>query len=576
MKMTQKVLSLVLAVLLVCLSVPVAMGEGEATKPLAKKEITMYALTPATASPIELYFLHEDSDIPMISVSDVVEFLTASYGSAEKDGVRFSLTMETNGDEVLLRRENGSTLIIDFSTGLMTWSDRSSFAAGIDKVSSLDVLELENEENAWEREAFQRTGYSFYRPGGAFSVSLAEYGIPFVHQEDGYYLPVATVSDLFLANYSAHFVYNGKDLFFFSSLGELEELYYEVEPSLRSDELREFTYNEFCLFLQTYYGLQELHGIDDFRHFFAVTGLEEQLKSEDPIVAANAMNFFLLDYIDDMHTAIMALSPYAGMDQVDQIVPLSTANNRKSEQIYLTLQSQAEAYPEANQAYYEVGNTAYITFHAFCGDYQVDFYGADLYDPNTAESLNAVDMYNLVSYANAQIHRENSPIENVVLDLSRNGGGDVNTAIYLMSWMLGECTMAVEDPITHAQQTTSYRADVNRDHMFDEKDAVTDLKRFCLISPYSFSCGNLVPAILKASGEVTLLGRTSGGGACVVLPSVTADGTIFQMSDSRRIATVVNGSWYNVDTGVTPHFVVDKMNHYYDRKAMADYINQLH
>ena len=51
------------------------------------------------------------------------------------------------------------------------------------------------------------------------------------------------------------------------------------------------------------------------------------------------------------------------------------------------------------------------------------------------------------------------------------------------------------------------------------------LNLYCLISPNSFSCANLVPWAFKEDGSVTLLGKVSGGGSCLVRPKTTAWGT---------------------------------------------------
>ena len=116
---------------------------------------------------------------------------------------------------------------------------------------------------------------------------------------------------------------------------------------------------------------------------------------------------------------------------------------------------------------------------------------------------------------------------------------------------------------------------VNGDRAFDESDSVAHLNRYCLISPVSFSCGNLVPCMFKSSCDVTLLGRRSGGGACAVQPLVTADGTIWQVSSRLRLNTVANGSFYDVDEGAEPDVVIDKVADYYDREKLTDYINDL-
>ena len=74
---------------------------------------------------------------------------------------------------------------------------------------------------------------------------------------------------------------------------------------------------------------------------------------------------------------------------------------------------------------------------------------------------------------------------------------------------------------------------------------------------------------------MTLLGRVTGGGSCVVMPMTTAWGTSFQISGSERISFVKNGAYYDVDQGVEPDFIIHSYDHFYDRQALTDFINSL-
>ena len=178
-------------------------------------------------------------------------------------------------------------------------------------------------------------------------------------------------------------------------------------------------------------------------------------------------------------------------------------------------------------------------------------------------------------YAHRQINRENSPIENVVIDLSNNIGGAIDTAAFVIAWYLGEADLAYQDQNTGTLSASAYRADVNLDREFDERDVLTGKNLYCLISPVSFSCGNLVPCVFKESAKVTLLGRTSGGGSCSVMNVSTAWGTSFQISGKNRLSFLKNGSFYDIDRGADPDFVLLKPSQYYDRKSLTEYINSL-
>ena len=162
-----------------------------------------------------------------------------------------------------------------------------------------------------------------------------------------------------------------------------------------------------------------------------------------------------------------------------------------------------------------------------------------------------------------------------MLDLTNNTGGAVDAAVVVLGWFLGDAPFSVKNMATGAMSTAVYRADVNLDHQYDEKDTVSDKNLYCLISPVSFSCGNLVPAALKSSQKVTLIGRTTGGGSCVVQPMSTAYGTVFQISSPLRMSFLKNGSFYDIDQGVEPDYYIDNIANLYNREALTEFINGL-
>ena len=140
----------------------------------------------------------------------------------------------------------------------------------------------------------------------------------------------------------------------------------------------------------------------------------------------------------------------------------------------------------------------------------------------------------------------------------------------------GAVPLVARDTLTGGQEVASYRADVNLDGAFDVNDVLpVGVKVYCLISPESFSCGNLVPAIFKDSPRITLIGRDSGGGTCVVQPCTAANGATFQISGPCQLSTIRNGSFYDIDRGIAPDFGIDKVETFYDREQLVEFIHSL-
>ena len=65
--------------------------------------------------------------------------------------------------------------------------------------------------------------------------------------------------------------------------------------------------------------------------------------------------------------------------------------------------------------------------------------------------------------------------------------------------------------------------------------------------------------MFKRSGKVTLMGRTSGCGSCVVQNLSTAWGTSFSISAPRRMSFMKNGSLYDIDRGADPDYTISNL-----------------
>ncbi|MBQ9325135.1 MAG: hypothetical protein IJ246_05125 [Clostridia bacterium] len=528
----------------------------------------------------KLFFTDDAEDMPWIELEELADILTL----LERDiyGMNsFVLTYDQEGVIYTLQRENGCRMIADSSDNTLTFDNYNGFVMRPNMDSLQDLLYYSGFNENGEAELFQRdTLASYDRMGDIIVIPLDDYDIHLMTVDGKGYIPLQTVNDfLFAPLMNRVLLFNGNSVFFARKddmidastyeLTPLGSLYYSAEPTDRSETLAEYCKNELCLMLDYLYGLKQRHNIVSFGRLFWQIGFDEPLASTSAVDADNALKLFINYFLDDLHSVFSLPSWMTGISaELSSGYGASALMVINHEDEYKAVRSRVMDGEVSD--YMEVGNTAYVTFDEFLSGYDAaSYYNA------AADNQRIDDTIGLIVYANAQIKRENSPIENVVIDLSNNTGGDADAALYVISWILGQAEICVDDSMTGAQSTMVYRADVNLDRIFDENDTLQGKRVFCLISPVSFSCGNLVPAVCKANQAVTLIGRTSGGGSCMIMKMTSACGSMFTISGNKRLAFRKNGSFYDIDEGVAPDVYISNLETLYDRPRLTELINSL-
>ena len=579
-----------------------------------------------------LYFVDGVYDMPFVEVNDWAEvlnwFFTTNGGDLYAD-YKITVDISEEKNQVFYLRDNGSFMIMDFDAGTILWDDYGMFQQA-ENGDYMDLAGLKNAPKDGEVNLLKTTGERV-RYAETTVLNLKDYLIPMIAQDGKYYLPMQTLSTFCLITAYHSMYFNQQCLIMAEGMNmklpsngmeelmalitpemleavapyastpeeaqvlavqmaaQTEEgmalirrmqeeysqsvfnLYVDAEKGEPSPQLMEFGYNELCLELDSLYGQKKDHNISDFDSFFLQTGLTVPLRTGSLQQADDAIYSLAQGWLDDNHTRFLSKS-YLAEDQKpgqDAVTGFSTLqlNNYVSQLPQIRAQ-----YPEAVPWYYEVDDTAYLNLGQFFADENLDYYEAaekgELPDPSA-------DTISLVIQAHQQITRENSPIKNVVLDLSTNRGGMSTAAVYVLCWFLGESQVSIHNTFTNADSTNRYVADVNLDHQSDASDNISDLNLFCLTSPHSFSCGNLVPWAFKEDGRVTLIGKTTGGGACILFPITTAWGTTFTISGPNVISFMKNGSYYSVDKGADPDYFIRDYNNFYDRQALTEFIHTL-
>ena len=565
---------------------------------------------PVNEGEITLYFVN-GGDIPYIALSDFMAFLAGlETEAAEWEDISYDVLAGENGMFMVSRADNDAKMVVDAGKDSILFTNFDMFVNMPGSSSLVNVIDLPqptkltvnekidivmkrieegnpmtdeevkkfmSEEAEASEDLFTLATMPFNRSGAMLDLDLAAYNLDMIAQDGQCYIPFQTLNDIFIPPFYVTYVFNGQALIGSGWGADFANRMYEAAPEAMSEEFAAFNFRELCFNLDHFYGLREEHGIGKFVDMLAQNyDLFTQLRGTDPEVFDSALNVLTATYLDDGHSGFKKFSWRTG-DKTGAEFAKTLANVGISSIIRLGAsfsfqQERAKAYPDGIPKYEEIGDTAFITFNEFSvkRERSEDYYNIE--NPDDPQ-----DTIELIMYANRQIKREGSPVKNIVIDLSMNGGGNASAAVFATAWFAGNAIIDLKNPLTGAESIVAYKADVNLNGLTtnDPGDSVAHgYNLYCLTSSQSFSCGNLLPGCFRESGIVTLIGRTSGGGSCVVRPCTTASGAFFQLSGIKQLSTVINGSFYNIDQGIEPDIYLSKVSSFYDRQGLVDLIHE--
>ena len=374
----------------------------------------------------------EAPEVATAEAEDDPEAPEAAAQEAEDDaeaptGEGYSLTFSKEDNVGVLTREDFYYVTFDCDTDVIDFWDYDAFMRLASGQFLIDMLGSGINTDSDDIHYFRRNEGSYERYGKEVIINAGDYGIDFIAQGDECFVPMQTLSDILLSYYGINIYYNSEAAFIATSesfgdsdaLTPMGELYYSVQPHALSETMAEFTYNELCLVLDTLYGLKDNHDIQRFEDLADDTALRDSLMSTDPVEADAALFMLLEHHLDDQHTAFNLPSPlsgYASAKSFKEDMAYGQSTIRFWQQANPYTDARKVFYPDGIPAYEEVSNTAFITFDDFITIPQ----GVDYYQTPPTEAV--TDTIGIMIYAYSQITRPDSPIENVVLDMSCNLG----------------------------------------------------------------------------------------------------------------------------------------------------------
>ncbi len=583
-------------------------GKGLKVEAVSVKEVDLYVLAADSKwdAPIQLVFFNEKNSIPYMNLEMAFYFFDKALEFVDADKGH-DHTYSVNGNTAVFTRENGSYARFDANDGSVTFSDYDMLCRFSAAKNGGDLLtNYPHQKGAngalrvdlLERQAQNAT---VSKKRGQLRIELyKKYGIPMYKHEGIFFLPISTISDLFFSEYGLCLAYNGNNLFLLhadepfadkskNSKGKtIEQLFYKSDKKNYDADLALFNYQELIMMLEIKYGLTD-QVLENARYdeFFEKHGLKQRFLAGKPKAAEEVLKEFIVIYLDDMHCVMKSPSPYVGKSfetrvMIDKEVPkteywkpflegLERDKNARS-------RTNAVSRSGSPVPYMEIGDTAYVTFDSFENflDNHSFYYGEKFQD-EMDDLLKESDPVAIAYYANSQINRQGSPIKNVVIDISLNTGGSLDSAMYLLSWIQGYARLDIANSKIGSEYSNTYRADIDLDGAITSKDSLASrhLNVYCVVSAATFSCGNLMASCLKESKAAKLVGRKTSGGACVVQSCITPDGTSFTFSGNYKFSAVRDGKYYTIDGGVEPDYPIEDAKKMYDRAWLTDYIKSL-
>ena len=305
------------------------------------------------------------------------------------------------------------------------------------------------------------------------------------------------------------------------------------------------TYDYLALVFNHFYGLKQDRNVDEYYDVFASYAFPIMYGNDDQHYRA----IYDVTYkMDDLHTYHIEsgyyFDPYQGFNL--SINDLGSRSSSYYESTWALEDYVETAYGKSGIPTLRIiddGKTAIISIESFTVDTPVLF----------KEQLDIIQL-------------NHQTVQNVVVDLTLNGGGNVGAVWRTLGYMTDDVILYhSQNPIDGA--TFTYE-------IYDLYDAYP-YEWFILISPTTFSAANLMAAQAKELGIATVIGVKSSGGASSISGTVLPTGDVLFMSSSNVISTKNSeGEYISVENGVIPDIDFGSLDKLVDENYIAQMINQ--
>jgi hypothetical protein len=374
---------------------------------------------------------------------------------------------------------------------------------------------------------------------------LDDYRIDLVRYNDLYLAPLSILNLFFLNSLYYDVYYNGETLYGFDTFTALDSSSPVINQmrttsyntQVMSKDLKQLTYHFLALAFDYFYGLKEDKQIESFYDYLNDNGYANQiLTGSDQRLYQGLFSFAY--GLDDLHTWHEATGFY---EPTSFTIPLTSLNQ----------------LGEGTQAYYQ-GRWAkedQIEAAFGVGNMPPDYRLLD----NDTIAVIFLSGFNVDTPDEVKAILDELPesVDDVIIDLSFNGGGNVGAVIRLFGYM-------TEEPIQYSSMNPVDGSAAT--YLYESDYVAFDYNWYVMTSSVTFSAANLMASMAKEMGVATIIGTQSSGGAASIGLFVTPDGTLLLRSTLNVFANVTvdanqNRTYTSLEAGVPVDYsLIDTFN----------------
>ena len=438
----------------------------------------------------------------------------------------------------------------------------------------------------------EMTGEGKYLSSKTYSTfSFSGLNMKHFDHENEHYFPLGLLDITYLDNSQIYFTYNYAHILSTRDVDNYETLTYvdndksytfdsQMEENATDAEipsyLIKYNANLFLYLMNNFYGLKSHKGIKSFPSYYKNNNIYSSLFSSNDNTRGMAYSD-ALSILDDNHTLLVSANKSWGEDSCGLIRRYGEGCFKRSELRPKLQQYRTSAYgnskPGKDYLLSSDGKTALFSFDSFVFGTSDQVFNED---GSIKETAGEYDTYFLILDLLSKL-KASGTVENVILDVSVNGGGVVGIMLKLLCLLTKDNSsyLALYDDTNSSLYNYHSRIDLNGDDKYESNECFgNDFNFYILTSDYSFSCANAFPCTAQVLKSAKIIGQKSGGGECAVAVHYLPNSEYVYHSSNLHLGyyNEEKNKFVGYENGATPDIKVAVDQNFYSVDALNNAI----